>query len=52
MSYAIILLLVLILMVTGPIPGWPDTRGWRHVRTGVFGFVLAAVVVLLAGRVQ
>lgn len=53
MTYEMILLLVLILMVIGPIPGWPPTRGWGHVRSGVFGFVLVAVVVLLlAGRIQ
>jgi len=47
MTYGTILLLVLILLVIGAIPGWPHSRGWGYVPCGIFGFALVAVVVLL-----
>ncbi|WP_275098003.1 DUF3309 family protein [Sedimenticola hydrogenitrophicus] len=47
MSLGTILLIVLILLLIGVIPTWPHSRGWGYAPSGIFGLVLAIVVILL-----
>lgn len=51
MSLGTILLTVVILMLIGAIPSWPHSRSWGYAPSGVLGFVLLALLVLmLMGR--
>ncbi|MHB8404414.1 MAG: DUF3309 family protein [Gammaproteobacteria bacterium] len=51
MSLGAILLIVLILVLIGVLPAWPHARGWGYYPTGIVGFiVLILIVLLLMGR--
>jgi hypothetical protein len=51
MSLGTILLIVVILMLIGAIPSWPHSRSWGYAPSGVLGFFLLALLVLmLMGR--
>jgi Na+/melibiose symporter-like transporter len=47
MSLGTILLIILILMLVGAIPAWPHSRSWGYGPSGVLGFVVIVIVVLL-----
>lgn len=49
MSLGSILLVVLILLLIGVIPGWPHTRSWGYGPSGGIGllFVILLILVLL-----
>jgi len=47
MSLGTILLVVLILMLIGAVPGWPHSRGWGYGPSGGLGLVLIVVIILL-----
>lgn len=52
MSLGAILLIVLVLMLIGAIPGWSHSRSWGYGPSGGLGVVLIIVVVLLVmGRI-
>ncbi|MCL4297777.1 MAG: DUF3309 family protein [Anaerolineae bacterium] len=46
-----ILLILLILLLLGAIPAWPYSRGWGYGPSGVLGFILVVVLVLVLLRV-
>nr|WP_219821046.1 DUF3309 family protein [Oceanisphaera arctica] len=47
-----ILLILLILLLIGAFPSWPHSRSWGYAPSGLLGFVLLVVVVLLLlGRI-
>ncbi len=51
MSLGTILLIVIILMLIGVIPSWPHSRGWGYGPSGLLGFLLLGLLVLmLMGR--
>ena len=46
-----ILLIVLVLLLLGALPSWPDSRSWGYYPSGGLGLVVVVVLVLLlAGR--
>jgi asparagine N-glycosylation enzyme membrane subunit Stt3 len=47
MSLGTILLIVVVLMLIGAIPGWPHSRKWGYGPSGGIGLVLMIVIVLL-----
>jgi hypothetical protein len=47
MSLGTILLIVLVLALVGVIPSWPHSRSWGYGPSGVLGFIVLIVVVLL-----
>ena len=47
MSLGTILLVVLILMLLGVIPTWPHSRGWGYGPSGIVGFIVVVLLVLL-----
>ena len=52
MSLGTILLIVLILMLIGAVPTWPDSRGWGYGPSGGLGLVVIILIVLLVlGRI-
>ena len=52
MALSTILLIVLVLLLIGAIPGWPYSRGWGYGPSGILGVILVVVVVLaLMGRI-
>jgi len=52
MSIGAILLIVLILMLIGVIPGWRHSKGWGYGPSGALGLVVVIVLVLLLmGRI-
>jgi hypothetical protein len=52
MTLSTILLIVLILLLIGAIPSWPHSRSWGYAPSGVLGFVVLIVIVLLVlGRI-
>lgn len=52
MTFGTILLIVLILLLIGAIPSWPHSRSWGYAPSGVLGFVVLVVIVLLVlGRI-
>lgn len=52
MGLGTILLIVVILVLIGAIPGWPHSRAWGYGPSGGIGLVLLVVVVLLLmGRI-
>lgn len=52
MSLGTILLIVLVLLLIGAIPGWPYSRGWGYGPSGGLGVVLIIIIVLLVmGRI-
>jgi Protein of unknown function (DUF3309) len=49
---SIVLLIVLVLLLVGAIPGWRHSRRWGYGPSGIVGVLLVVVLVLaLAGRV-
>ena len=47
MGLGTILLIVLILMLIGAMPTWPHSRSWGYAPSGVLGFVVVIIIVLL-----
>ena len=47
MSLGMVLLIVLILVLAGVIPGWPHSRGWGYAPGGVVGLLLIVVLIML-----
>jgi len=41
-----ILLVILILLLVGAIPGWPHSRNWGYGPSGVLGVLLIGVLVM------
>ena len=51
MSFATIVLIVLVLMLIGAMPSWPHSRNWGYGPSGGLGLVvLVLLVLLLTGR--
>jgi hypothetical protein len=42
-----ILLIILILLLLGGIPTWPHSRNWGYGPSGIIGFLLVVLLVLL-----
>ncbi len=42
-----LLLILLILLLLGSLPAWPYSRGWGYYPSGLFGFILILLVVML-----
>jgi hypothetical protein len=52
MSLGTILLIVLILMLIGAIPGWSHSKSWGYGPSGGIGLVvIILIVLLLMGRI-
>lgn len=52
MSLGTILLIVLILMLVGAIPGWSHSKSWGYGPSGGIGLVVVVLIVLLLmGRI-
>jgi hypothetical protein len=52
MTLGTVLLVLLVLLLIGAIPGWPHSRSWGYAPSGVLGLVLLIVVILLLmGRI-
>ena len=47
MSLGTILLIVLVLMLVGAVPGWSHSKNWGYGPSGGLGLVLLIVVILL-----
>lgn len=47
MSLGTILLIVLILVLIGVIPGWPHSRNWGYGPSGGLGLIVIIIIVLL-----
>ena len=47
MSTGTILLIVVVLMLIGVIPGWPHSRTWGYGPSGGIGLVLLILIILL-----
>ncbi|HEX5338367.1 MAG TPA: DUF3309 family protein [Gallionella sp.] len=47
MSVGTILLIVVVLMLVGAIPGWPHSRTWGYGPSGGIGLVLIILIILL-----
>jgi len=46
-----ILIVVLILLLMGALPTWPHSREWGYLPSGVLGFILLILIILvLLGR--
>lgn len=52
MSLGTVLLIILVLILIGALPNWGYSRGWGYGPSGVLGFaVVILLVLLLTGRV-
>ena len=47
MPLGTIILVILILLLLGAIPSWPHSREWGYGPSGILGFILIIVVILL-----
>jgi NADH:ubiquinone oxidoreductase subunit 6 (subunit J) len=48
---AILLIVVVVLMLIGSVPGWPHSRKWGYGPSGAIGMVfIVLVILLLMGR--
>jgi len=47
MSTGTILLIVVVLMLIGVIPGWPHSRTWGYGPSGGIGLILLILIILL-----
>ena len=47
MSLGTILLVILVLMLIGVIPGWPYSKSWGYGPSGGIGLVLIILIILL-----
>ena len=46
-----VLIVVLILLLMGALPTWPHSREWGYLPSGVLGFILLILIILvLLGR--
>jgi hypothetical protein len=43
----LLLLILLIMVLVGTVPAWPHSREWGYTPSGIFGFLLVVLVVLL-----
>jgi hypothetical protein len=43
----LLLLIVLVMLILGAAPAWPDSRGWGYYPSGGLGLVLIIVLVLV-----
>ncbi|WBF66640.1 DUF3309 domain-containing protein [Desulfovibrio subterraneus] len=51
MSLGTIVLIFLVLILLGVIPVWPHSRGWGYGPSGIGGFLIIVIVILiLTGR--
>lgn len=48
MTISTLLLLILILLLIGAVPTWPYSRSWGYMPSGVVGFLLLILVIMLA----
>ena len=52
MPITTILVIVLILILIGAVPAWPHSRSWGYGPSGIAGFVLVVLLIMvLMGRV-
>ena len=52
MTIGLILLIILILLLIGAVPSWPQSRSWGYGPSGGLGLVLLIVIILLLlGRI-
>jgi hypothetical protein len=52
MSIGTILLIILILALVGALPTWGHSKSWGYAPSGVLGFVvLILIILLLLGRI-
>lgn len=52
MSLTTILIIVLILVLLGVVPGWPHSRAWGYGPTGIVGLVLVILLIfILLGKI-
>lgn len=52
MTLGTILLIVLILLLIGAIPGWPHSRSWGYAPSGGIGLILMVLLILvLLGKI-
>lgn len=47
MSLGTILLIILILMLIGVLPGWPHSRSWGYGPSGGIGLLLVILLILV-----
>lgn len=47
MGLGSLLLIIVILLLIGIVPAWPHSRSWGYGPSGLVGFVLIVVVILL-----
>lgn len=47
MNLGMMLLVVLVLLLFGVIPGWPHSKDWGYAPGGVVGLLLAVVLILV-----
>lgn len=47
MSLGTILLIVVVLLLIGAIPGWPHSRSWGYGPSGGIGLILIILIILL-----
>jgi hypothetical protein len=47
MNLGMALLVVLVLLLFGVIPGWPHSKNWGYAPGGVVGLLLAVVLILV-----
>ena len=51
MTISMLLIILLILVLIGAMPGWPYSGGWGYGPSGIIGLVLVVLVILmLMGR--
>jgi len=52
MGLGTILLIILVLVLVGVVPGWPHSRGWGYGPSGIVGVILIVLLImLLMGRI-
>lgn len=47
MVLEIVLIVVLVLLLLGALPSWPYSRGWGYGPSGLLGFLLVLLLVLI-----
>ena len=50
MSLTTILLIIVILILIGVFPAWPNSRGWGYGPSGILGVILVVVLLLVLVR--
>ncbi len=51
MTISTILIIILILLLVGALPTWPHSRSWNYGPSGLVGFLLLVVIILMLMRV-